>query len=326
MDDLGAHDITILDDDARLTGGCSVGVESTVCQVSPAGKVVTVLRCGAVTPDMIRRAFVEHGLQDCRVVLNNDKNFAAHQAAVQAKSWVAPAAPASPTSPASSPLSAAVTTSAGEKGTPLSVVCEGPERTSGAVVPGQMIKHYAPDVPTYIVRGCFDAVHSLPETVLLRYRDLFNTRAAVVIDFGGLLHHLKPECKLYVDLSVLGSAQEACAHLFETLRNAEKYEGVSHILLPDIRGILNKAPSSSAESALPNSSEDMDEIIRKRNNIAASATGAERVGSSGCDKDGTAGREEAGCDELRLALWERMNRAASGTFVVVNPCPPPDQD
>jgi hypothetical protein len=110
----------------------------------------------------------------------------------------------------------------------------------GAVAPGQMLKHYAPDVPTFIINkvtSSSESEHALP----------FAVSSAYVIDFGGSLRHLENDCNMYVDLSASGNAVEACAKLFETLRLAESIskrnlsEGgppeVQCVLLADLRDV-----------------------------------------------------------------------------------------
>jgi L-threonylcarbamoyladenylate synthase len=155
-----------------------------------------------------------------------------------------------------------------------------------AVAPGQMIKHYAPDIPTYVIAAASSG--SGAGVVAFRLAshgdqsDSFSSSSspadisvnkAFIIDFGGQLKHFKDKCSTYVDLSPTGVAEEACNRIFEVLRKTEdpslslpnsskggSGEGVTLVLLPDLRGAAER-----------------NEMVR--------------------------------------ALWERLHRAASGSFV-----------
>jgi len=132
---------------------------------------------------------------------------------------------------------------------------------SNAVAPGQMTKHYAPDIPTYIVGN--------NNNFILNQKSLYiKLNSSFVIDFGGKLLHLKDNSNHYIDLSVSGNAKEACYKLFNILRISESSEmvakGVRTVLLPDLQ------------------IEDLEGIDTGR------------------------------VDDLEVALWERLYRAASG--------------
>lgn len=96
------------------------------------------------------------------------------------------------------------------------------------IAPGQLIKHYAPDVETLLIsssaarQGKFKAE---------KWGD------AVVIDFGGGLAHLKKEVGSYRDLSPKADVKEAAHCLFDTMRWAEEqnFPGVHRILIRDLR-------------------------------------------------------------------------------------------
>ena len=150
MHDLGDEDIAVLKDDVATSGGCAVGIESTVCRVSPTGDVVSILRCGAVTSkDMeaaLRRradALTAAGgagpggdtvwaamLANVTVVIENEKALI------------------------KKPLPGSSSSGAGAGGAnghaPATDDSHGSE---GAVAPGQMIRHYAPDVETFVVKA-----------------------------------------------------------------------------------------------------------------------------------------------------------------------------
>jgi len=203
--DLGhVEDLVVLRDDAANTGGCRVGIESTVCRVSADGALVSVLRCGAVTGASIAKALDSAGLSLSTLVAIDNAHL------------LQPLVSASP-SPSPADTTAATGSSVGRL-----------EPEAGAVAPGQMLKHYSPDLPTYIYAPPSSALSApLPLT------------ACLVIDFGGALSALQPDAAWYHDLSPSGSAAEACQHIFSWLRLAEGVDaagkGVRAVLLPDLR-------------------------------------------------------------------------------------------
>lgn len=266
MQDLGLEKVTILKDDVSLSGGCTIGIESTVCRVSGSGDVISILRCGAVTSEDIIAALAGcelKDLADVSVVVENEK-------ALIKKTPVA--------------------MSSDSRAKEL----ESSDDQTAAVAPGQMIKHYAPDIPTYIIRANSGALMNRLDDVLCVVEDDVTSatahspvsstptavtdmsiRKAFVIDFGGQLKDLERVCSVYCDLSAEGKPEEACNRIFEVLRKAEDSalsvpvqstglgEGVRIVLLPDLRELAERS-------------------------------------------------------ELVRALWERLHRAASGTFVVTS--------
>jgi L-threonylcarbamoyladenylate synthase len=255
MQDLGDESITILKDNVSLTGGCAVGIESTVCRVSKAGDVVSILRCGAVTSEDIAFSLASSNsvmLINVSVVIENEKALIKKDSD---KSCV----------------------------DSISRKLSESEDNEAAVAPGQMIKHYAPDIPTYIVTAASSA--SGAGVVAFRLAGQgdqgdtssspadISVNKAFIIDFGGQLKRFKDTCSAYVDLSPTAVAEEACNRIFEVLRMTEdpslslphsskggSGEGVKLVLLPDLRGAAER-----------------NEMVR--------------------------------------ALWERLHRAASGSFV-----------
>lgn len=97
----------------------------------------------------------------------------------------------------------------------------------GQQAPGQMITHYAPDVPAYIYTSSSSSVEST-----------FDEREAmhnvVVVDFGGDLLWSRPSVKHYIDLSPEGDINQAASRIFDVLRQCEKVAGARAILLPNI--------------------------------------------------------------------------------------------
>ena len=253
--DLGEENVTILKDDITLSGGCSVGIESTVCRVSKSGDVVSILRCGAVTSEDILAALLKSntaGLDNVTVVIENEKALIK--------------------SAASNTIISNIKAESNSE-----------HDETAAVAPGQMIKHYAPDIPTYIVSASHrhagrrdedfelqpmgDESSDVPSSSALGTH--INVKNAFIIDYNGQLKHFKEKSSIYYDLSSDGVPEKACNKIFEVLRMAEDPslatpsgtgEGVKLVLLPDLRADAERS-----------------EMVR--------------------------------------ALWERLHRAASGTFV-----------
>ncbi|CAM9599160.1 unnamed protein product [Chrysoparadoxa australica] len=90
--------------------------------------------------------------------------------------------------------------------------------------PGQLLRHYAPDVDTVCITTAAGYTPS-PEMVQSM------ATKCVVLDFARQLHWLKGASLAYRDLSEDGSASEAAAVLFESLRWAENVSGVTRILV-----------------------------------------------------------------------------------------------
>ena len=93
--------------------------------------------------------------------------------------------------------------------------------------PGQTLKHYAPDVPASLAR--FENSHAADSS-----HDPVDWEKSVVLDFGGALKALEPECLAYMDLSPSGDMDEAANKLFGALRWSESVPGAGHVLVSDI--------------------------------------------------------------------------------------------
>ena len=90
--------------------------------------------------------------------------------------------------------------------------------------PGQTMKHYSPNVPTFILGLLNDA----------RNEDLAST---VILDFGTTSSHLEQSSLRYATLSKTSDPVEASMNLYEKLRWAEQVPGARRILLPDLREV-----------------------------------------------------------------------------------------
>ena len=253
MTDLGDTDgLLILEDekrdeeDERDEFTCAIGIESTVCSVSPRGDRVTILRCGAVGSHAMRAALLKGGVDGVDVSIKNGLPLNRKDTDTE--------------EPAQG---------GGEIGA-----------TAGSIAPGQLVRHYAPNVDTFVISshtrdvldrpsGADGTHHSHRATELLH-------EGASVVDFHGQLSGLRRSSSAgkavdsgdgvyYRDLSPSGDVHEACRVLFSVLREAE--EAGRTLLLPDLRRV------ATAKSS---------------------------------------GRQE---QEMVRALWERLLRAASGEIL-----------
>jgi len=200
INDLGDENITIIKDDIIKSGGCKVGIESTVVKVSDDGKELRILRCGAITSTDISTVLLSYDIKSS-VINDND-----------------------------------ITTKKKKS------------KNEADVAPGQMIKHYAPDLPTYIITTTNDNNNNNNNILTIMKNEYnneqdtqepINISDSFIIDYGNRLGKYKNICKKYLDLSEKGIPSEACRQVFQALRLAEDKEvanqGVKIVLLPDLR-------------------------------------------------------------------------------------------
>ena len=178
--DLGGHTLLILEGGEE--GGregekavCEIGIESTVAKVDVREGRVTILRAGAITCSQLKACVEGMGVE----VLVKDHSSAQKQQQQQQQ----------------------------QQQEQQEVV----EEDEPQIAPGQCIKHYAPDRPTYL----------LSPSLALEGWAAAVARRAVVLDVGGRLGGLEGVAAFYRDLSRKGDAREAAAGLFEGLRWAE---------------------------------------------------------------------------------------------------------
>ena len=153
--------------------------------------------------------------------------------------------------------------------------------TESNVAPGQSIRHYSPNVPSYLVSTtCIEQYSSTKQ------RDNNNNRSsrrkdyddylstAVIIDYGQQLMACQATALAYYDLSEQYQSNEAAQVVFRTLRWAETIPNATKILFPQY---LSPPPN------VDNDGNDIDD-----------------------DDDD---------DALTLALQDRLTRAASGVVL-----------
>lgn len=101
--------------------------------------------------------------------------------------------------------------------------------TVATVAPGQSIRHYSPDIPSYILSQ--SRCEALAE---ITADDKAFLSKSVLIDFGGKLKAWKGLALAYRELSGDGTSAKATQSVFETLRWAERVDGANQILFPEI--------------------------------------------------------------------------------------------
>eukprot|EP00624_Nannochloropsis_granulata_P001115 evm.model.NODE_15034_length_10610_cov_53.885864.2 len=163
---------------------CEIGIESTVVKVDVTEGRLTVLRAGAITCSQLKACVEGMGVEVWIKDHSSSKNSSDKQQQQHQQQQL---------------------------GHETLVEDEGEPQ----IAPGQCIKHYAPDRPTYLLSPS-RALEGWAADVAKR---------AVVLDVGGRLGGLEGAAVFYRDLSRKGDAREAAARLFEGLRWAESVGG-----------------------------------------------------------------------------------------------------
>eukprot|EP00538_Stauroneis_constricta_P009104 CAMPEP_0119548950 /NCGR_PEP_ID=MMETSP1352-20130426/2750_1 /TAXON_ID=265584 /ORGANISM="Stauroneis constricta, Strain CCMP1120" /LENGTH=403 /DNA_ID=CAMNT_0007594363 /DNA_START=405 /DNA_END=1616 /DNA_ORIENTATION=+ len=99
------------------------------------------------------------------------------------------------------------------------------------VAPGQSIRHYSPNIPSFMVSTsrCKDESSPLSE------EEKQFLKSSIIIDFGGLLRRWQSLSVAYRDLSPSGDSAEAAKTVFATLRWTEQVKGsVQRVIFPEI--------------------------------------------------------------------------------------------
>lgn len=92
------------------------------------------------------------------------------------------------------------------------------EATGAMDCPGQLFRHYAPNIPAYIEQQ--DATNKISEELLLDY---------IIIGANGSLHQFKNKCKAYFDLGTF--VIDVAKNIYSVLRLAENVEGAKGIII-----------------------------------------------------------------------------------------------
>lgn len=126
----------------------------------------------------------------------------------------------------------------------VNVLCRKKYQTidpQGNVSPGNLVKHYAPDVPTFIVS--VDYLNSiLNSTNTSKDKERLEERFSktFVIDFHGLLGSLRHQVAYYTDISEKGDILEAYRQLYDTLRRTENSILYQEVLVPNLEDMAER--------------------------------------------------------------------------------------
>ena len=111
------------------------------------------------------------------------------------------------------------------------------------VAPGQTIRHYSPNIPSFILSM---SLYNSAATTLVSDNDKEFLSKSVLIDFGGRLKSWEKLALAYRDLSKTANSAEATNVVFETLRWAENVDCANQILFPEISDEIDQNTSQDA--------------------------------------------------------------------------------
>ncbi len=95
--------------------------------------------------------------------------------------------------------------------------------------PGMLLKHYSPDVETYLV----ELVKELPQEKITNLD--VNAKESVLIDFGKALESVSRDFLDYFSLTDSGDMREAMSNLYSVLRLAENVSGAQRIYILNLQ-------------------------------------------------------------------------------------------
>lgn len=120
----------------------------------------------------------------------------------------------------------------------------------GMAAPGMLLTHYAPDLPSFLLRPSDVSAASAVQSIVVTADGVgggatpLTLSSAAIVDFGGRAAHLASRVSAYRDLSPDGDALAAATGLFEALRWAEERaaDGARCVLLPDVLAATAEVP------------------------------------------------------------------------------------
>ena len=92
--------------------------------------------------------------------------------------------------------------------------------TENLEAPGQFLRHYSPDISSFLYQGELSADKDISR--------------AIVLDFGKVNASLKSRALHYLDLSESGDLLEAIHNVFDALRWAETNTDAEYVLITDL--------------------------------------------------------------------------------------------
>jgi len=190
---------------------CNVGVESTVVKVEPPSSsssssecskgTITILRHGAISQSDIKSSLGKQNLLQHFDVLSK-KQVTRNKSSEQ------------------------------EEEDKIQQKEKEEEETIAHVAPGQTIRHYSPNVLSYMISHA--RFTSNGNDMNLSSEEVQLISKSVVIDYNGKLKCLKNKALDYRDLSISGDSKEAAASVFEMLRWSECVVGAERVYFPEL--------------------------------------------------------------------------------------------
>ena len=235
-----------------------IGIESTVLKIDEENRQLVLLRRGGVSETKLSRWVQAHSPDYALVigVPSSNPAMAASKAKVAIATETDQTAVGKVATEACSTSGAPQHAAAGKarsffgssQQTPAGeVVSDGDgEVVKGMAAPGMLLTHYAPDLPSFLLRLSSSGT-SLESTSYSQgaghTTSPHQISNAVVLDFGGRASALAPRAAAYRDLSPDGDAASAASKLFEALRWAEEcqQDRAKCVLLPDVLSAIAEA-------------------------------------------------------------------------------------
>jgi len=158
----------------------------------------------------------------------------------------------------------------------LALTKKATDETVSNVAPGQTIRHYSPDIPSFILSKSLCRTVSIPSSCMSNRPTTINDddkmflRKSVLIDFGGKLKAWEHLSLAYQDLSETADSAEATNGVFETLRWAERIRDANQILFPEISDEMEEQECSSTSSMSTFSPDALTLALKDRLTRAAS--------------------------------------------------------
>lgn len=110
------------------------------------------------------------------------------------------------------------------------------------VAPGQTIRHYSPNVESFLISH----ERYANKSNIWSDEEMKYLETAVIIDFAGRLSSLREMALAYRDLSSDGDSSKAAANVFDALRWSETVDGVKRVYYPEIVVDENKVGKNEA--------------------------------------------------------------------------------
>jgi hypothetical protein len=320
--DLGAHPIGVLDPEAPLAGTddasaviprdtvCAVGIESTVVGVGSGGRTLSVFRRGGAPIEALQAALDAAGITGVKIeVVGRAAQSQSQAPDATAASASAAASARTPGSPSAEKPASATASAAPSAGAALHADASEP-----LAAPGQLLTHYAPDVPAALCAGLAETSSpggSVPSGSAWALQPLEGSRvgaqalsSTVVLDICGHIRGLVPRGSGGIGALAYGELDRA---------DADWAIGSAAMAACTDSGTATEAETSASEASRSSGAEAPITVCQRA--VFAALRWAEAVPGARavllCDPLAVTGiGHTSGADSLR----DRLFRAASGGF------------